>query len=70
MCLQTLYQLYVINAGQVFKMLWGTIKSFLDPETASKIHVSIALVYCIFIVSPCAIMSNFWLAYFLSHQSF
>ncbi|GJM93431.1 hypothetical protein PR202_ga09987 [Eleusine coracana subsp. coracana] len=36
---QTLYQLYIINAGQGFKMLWGTIKSFLDPETASKIHV-------------------------------
>ncbi|VAH78569.1 unnamed protein product [Triticum turgidum subsp. durum] len=31
--------LYIINAGQGFKMLWGTIKSFLDPQTASKIHV-------------------------------
>ncbi|KAG0539076.1 hypothetical protein BDA96_03G291500 [Sorghum bicolor] len=36
---ETLYRLYIINAGQGFKMLWGTIKSFLDPETASKIHV-------------------------------
>ncbi|KAL6839848.1 hypothetical protein ACP4OV_029658 [Aristida adscensionis] len=36
---ETLYQLYIINAGQGFKMLWGTIKSFLDPETAAKIHV-------------------------------
>lgn len=36
---ETLCRLYIINAGQGFKMLWGTIKSFLDPQTASKIHV-------------------------------
>jgi uncharacterized membrane protein len=35
--------MYVINAGQGFKMLWGTIKSFLDPKTASKIHVILSL---------------------------
>ncbi|KAG8055731.1 hypothetical protein GUJ93_ZPchr0001g30378 [Zizania palustris] len=36
---ETLHRLYIINAGQGFKMLWGTIKSFLDPQTALKIHV-------------------------------
>lgn len=36
---ETLHQMYIVNVGSGFKLIWNAAKGLLDPRTLAKIHV-------------------------------
>ncbi|TKY70836.1 Phosphatidylinositol/phosphatidylcholine transfer protein SFH11 [Spatholobus suberectus] len=64
---ETLNQLYIINAGSGFRMLWKAIKTFLDVRTVAKIQVRIIeTTYYVIIAYNEVAHTTFWLVVLLS----